>query len=345
MLWFIKLSLVLQQIPATMRSCTESHALLGVLQPPAMMTVPDKLIKQRVWDREMPAVVRAGREQLNAVPQAPVDKEQKPALLLPTIPKLLCSPRTWQDAVCLLSPWDFAQLKGSSAFWGPWPGTQCPVWTSSREIEYKPPEFQTSRTVGILGYGWKAPVVSSQQTRRTFIQTDQASLAQQTGLLARKLEGEGKWSWRQSPHLLVKAWGCTLCHSLQIWQVISQKKKAKNSCASAWGCWISVEIFSPWKQSSTGKSCPRRFCSFHPWTFEDPTEWSFKDHGVIPELISLWAWNRTADLLRFLQLDYPMIWIPLILTNSHLSPILPKRYLLLLNLSVILNHQNGKKWQ
>lgn len=227
MLWFIKLSLVLQQIPATMRSCTESHALLGVLQPPAMMAVPDKLIKQRVWDREMPAVVRAGREQLNAVPQAPADKEQKPALLLPTIPKLLCSPRTWQDAVCLLSPWDFAQLKGSSAFWGPWPGTQCPVWTSSREIEYKPPEFQTSRTVGILGYGWKAPVISSQQTRRTFIQTDQASLAQQTGLLARKLEGEGKWSWRQSPHLLVKAWGCTLCHSLQIWQVISQKKRLK----------------------------------------------------------------------------------------------------------------------
>lgn len=133
MLWFIKLSLVLQQSPATMRSCNESYALLGVLQPPATMTVPDKLIKQRVWDREMPAVGRARREQLNAVPQPPADKEQKPALLLPTVPKLLCSPGTWQDAVFLLFPWHLAQIKGVSAFWRPLPGTQSPVWMSSWE--------------------------------------------------------------------------------------------------------------------------------------------------------------------------------------------------------------------
>lgn len=38
-----------------------------------------------------------------------------------------------------------------------------------------------------------------------------------------------------------------------------------------------------------------------------------------------------------------MTRIPLILTDSHLSPTFPKRHVLLPNPSVILNHQNGKK--
>lgn len=128
MLWFIKLSVVLQWGAAL-----RATLCWAFLQRPAMLTVPDKLIKTRVWDREIPSIGRAGREQLNAVSQALADKEQKPALLLPTIPKLLWSPETWQDAVFLLSPWDFAQLKGSSDFWRTLPGTQCSVWISSWE--------------------------------------------------------------------------------------------------------------------------------------------------------------------------------------------------------------------
>lgn len=80
----------------------------------------------------MQAVERARREELNAVPQALADKEQKPALLLPTVLKLPHSSVTQQDAV-LLPPWDsplctaVAQPRGVSAFWRPPPGTKSHV--------------------------------------------------------------------------------------------------------------------------------------------------------------------------------------------------------------------------
>lgn len=192
MLWFIKLSLVLQQSPATMRSCNESYALLGVLQPPATMTVPDKLIKQRVWDREMPAVGRARREQLNAVPQPPADKEQKPALLLPTVPKLLCSPGTWQDAVFLLSPWHFAQLKGVSAFWRPLPGTQSPVWMSSWKLWIQNPWIPNKPHSWNIGLWLKSPgrVLTADQK-------DTHPLRPSITSPADWFIGKNTWRWRQ----------------------------------------------------------------------------------------------------------------------------------------------------
>lgn len=81
----------------------------------------------------MQAVERARREELNAVPQALADKEQKPALLLPTVLKLPRSSVTQQDAVVLLPPWGsplctaLAQPRGVSAFWRPQPGTKSHV--------------------------------------------------------------------------------------------------------------------------------------------------------------------------------------------------------------------------
>lgn len=81
----------------------------------------------------MKAVERARREQLNAVPWTLADKKQKPVLLLPTVPKLLCSSVSGQDAVVLLPPRGsplctaLAQPWGVSGFWRPLPGTKSPV--------------------------------------------------------------------------------------------------------------------------------------------------------------------------------------------------------------------------
>lgn len=171
----------------------------------------------------MQAGERARSEQLNTVPQP--DKEQKPALLLPSIPKLLYSSVAWQDAVVLLPPWGsplytaLAQPQSASASCRPLLGTRSPVWTSN------------SVTSAIAGCSWNTPALPSRQSR-AFIQTDQTS----SDLLVEKLGYNGKlwWGWRQGPHSLPRLMAIPTAFHCSSCRASPRRKGSKSSCASAW---------------------------------------------------------------------------------------------------------------
>lgn len=149
--------------------------------------------------------------------------------------------------------------------------------------------------------------------------------------------GRKTWRWRQAMVRLkaespstTKAYGRTCCHSLQILQSISQEKGFKELMCLCMGVLDIRGNLFPVKTVKHWKRLPREVA-------QSPSLEVFKT--LLDEALSNVVWPRSWPCFEHeigletswgsFSLSYPMIQISLLLTDSHLSPMLPARHSLL----------------